>query len=122
MKKGTTLLQLEMIDEVSIVDKGANPGARVMFTKMEESMSSLTEAVAKALVQNDGDTDNERANKALVRKQLESGKLTVEQVAAEMSIEARAREIVKRDGGSYEQAYVRAMDEDPAAASKAAGY
>lgn len=82
---------------------------------------AAAEAFAEGLVAGEARTDRERAGKALVRKQLETGHLTVGQAAAEMVIERRAHEIAKRDGVSYERAYVRAMDEDPETAALAAG-
>jgi hypothetical protein len=50
----------------------------------------------------------------------DAGKITVGLLAAELVIEARAREVVKLDGCSKEVGYVRAMNEDLETAANAA--
>ena len=88
----------------------------------EPKMANLSETITKALMPDAGDTAKEAADKALVRKQLEVGAVTAEQVAADMILRARADTIMKRDKCSPEAGYVRAMEDDPALAATAAGW
>lgn len=79
----------------------------------EENMSSLTETLVKALKANPADSEKDASRKALIQKQLATGVLKAEAFAAELIIEAKAREIVKSGQGlSYEQAYVKVLETD----------
>ena len=108
------------LDEVSSVDEPANPHARVVLMKrMEEHhmAPSIGDALTKALSPDPTDTEREAADKALVRKQLETGALKAEQYGAELALESHAASIRKADPSvTPEQAYVRAMEQNPALA------
>lgn len=122
-RPGRHLLQLGEVDSISLVDRGDNPGAVVAIHKRAEplknrnmkefEMASLTEIIAKALEPSIGDSEKEAMRKAIVKKQLDRGVLTIEGYAAELLLEAHALSIAKRDKCSYEVGFVRAIDENP---------
>lgn len=142
----TEIVDLE-VQEVSLVDEPANQHARVVLFKrnapvsavledlqrrvdalssanvtMETSeMPTLSETIMKSLEPSPSDTDKERAEKELVRKQLETGAVTAEAIAANLILEAHARQIQKRDGCSFETAYTKAIVADPQTAALAIG-
>ncbi len=123
----TTKITDLRVEELSIVDRPANKGARVLLLKHDhrkdlQDMSTLTESIVKALRAEDADTDRERAEKALVRKQLEQGVVKAEAVAADLLLRAHATEIRKSEPTlTREQAYVRAINLYPDVAVLAIG-
>lgn len=129
-KTAAGVVQWERIDEVSVVDKGASPGAEVLITKRagsapeekEVEVTSISEAITKALVPDASDTDREATDKALVRKQLETGALKADQFGAELALESHAATLRKSNPDlSAEQAFVKAMDQHPDLARLALG-
>lgn len=120
-KTATGVVEWERVDEVSVVDEGASPGARVTLIKRADHTRkeatpvapSLTESIAKALAPAADDDRLTRDHKRIAKAALDEGITTAERVVAETALEGIARTIHKRDGVSLEQAYVRALS-DPA--------
>jgi hypothetical protein len=87
---------------------------RESLNKEGSKMASITEAVAKAITSDPTDTEKQKFQKAVIRKQLALGILTVENVAADLALQGHAAELRKRallrgETMSPEQAYVKAL-------------
>lgn len=106
--------------DVSTVDKGANPGAKILITKRDDSregggnMADLATTIRKALIDEVDDSEKERSRKACVRKALADGLVTPERVGAELALESLAKSRIATDRTrSFEQHYVDVL-RDPA--------
>lgn len=85
-------------------------------------MTSIGEAVAKALVADDSDSDRDRMRKAVIKKQLADGVISVEQLGAELALEAFGKMLREKDPTlSPERALCKAMDLHPELANLAVG-
>ena len=120
-------LKTLVIEEVSAVDAPANAGARVVLLKRDGRAAEIADLqrridalLAKQTAPVPGAPTitkeapvSQAMRKRVANMALETGATTFTKLAAEAVIEAKAREVQKRDGGSFEQAYVTALF-DPA--------
>ncbi len=122
----TELLDLTL-EEVSAVDRPANPGARVVLMKREGAAApahaqpeeqrvapTATEALAKALAPDAADGRTEAEHKAVLKAGLERGLVSAERATAELMLESLAKTAHRADPDkSFEQHYVRQLAAHP---------
>ena len=118
------LTELEF-DEVSLCEVGKNKGAKIQIAKAKEvndmTKEHILENLEKMAAAEPGDTSAERfenlmkdrvAQMLYVDAFRQPGR--VEVVKGDVpDFDARAREIVEKDGGSRADAFVKAVERDP---------
>jgi hypothetical protein len=93
MKRPTRLKNLA-VDEISVVDRAAGVGTKIMMRKSNQTAETPTMTI----------TDDDARLPEAVTKAVLAGKLTKQTLAAELNERAMLR---KRDGETVQQAYVR---------------